>query len=195
MFYDSTTTQGWKHNRKDAISPEELRESALWLFKWSQQTINLDTVDKNLILASDEQGVLRAHGRLENIRSLPDEMCNPIILPRGHQSVNLLLKYLHEKQAHWGYKSLVYESRKRFWIVGVRNIAKQGTGKCMTCKQLRSQPLEQMMGQIPRLRMQQVSQHSATQQLTCLNLCKYESADKHWRKHFYMHAYRSGRNT
>ena len=70
MFYDSTTTQGWKHNREDAISPEELRESELWLFKWSQQTINLDTVNKNLILASDEQGVLRAHGRLENIRSL-----------------------------------------------------------------------------------------------------------------------------
>ena len=78
-------------------------------------------------------------------------MCNPIIFARGHQSVNLLLRYLHEKRAHCGYKSLMYDSRKRFWIVGVRDMAKQVTGKCMTCKKLRSQPLEQMMGQIPRL--------------------------------------------
>ena len=78
-------------------------------------------------------------------------MCNPIIFARGHQLVNLLLRYLHEKRAHCGYKILMYESRKRFWTVGVRNMAKQVTGKCMTCKKLRSQPLEQMMGQIPRL--------------------------------------------
>ena len=138
--------------KKDAISPDELRESELWLFKWSQRTINVDTVDKKLIPASDEQGVLRAHGRLENIRSLPAEMRNPIILTKGHQLVNLLLKHLHEKRAHRGYKSLTYESRKRFWTVGVRNMAKQVTVKCVTCKRLRGQPLGQIMGQIPTLR-------------------------------------------
>ena len=61
-----------KAQKRDAISPEELRESEPWLLKWSQQTINVDTVDKKLIPASDEQGALSAHGRLENIRSLPD---------------------------------------------------------------------------------------------------------------------------
>ena len=119
-----------KEEKKDAISPEELRESELWLFKWSQRKINVDAIDKKLIPASDERGVLRAHGRLENITSLPKEMRNPIILPKGHQLVNLLLKHLHEKRAHCGYKSLIYESRKRFWIVGVRSMAKQVTSKC-----------------------------------------------------------------
>lgn len=79
-------------------------------------------------------------------------MCNPIILPKGHQLVNLLLKHLHEKRALWGYKSLIYESRKHFWIMGVQNMAKQVTGKCVTCKKLWRQLLEQMMGQILRLR-------------------------------------------
>jgi len=129
-----------------------LRESERWLFKRSQRTINVDTVDKKLIPASDEQGVLHAHGRLENIRSLPDEERNPIFLPKGHQLVNLLLEHLHEKRAHCGYKSLIYEPKRYFWIVGVQNMAKQVTGKCVTCKKLRRQPLEQMMGQIPRLR-------------------------------------------
>ena len=113
-----------------------MRESALWLFKWSQWTINADTVDKKLIPASDEQGTLRAHGKLENIRSLPAEIRNPIILPKGHQLVNLLLKHLHENRANCRYRSLLYESRKRFWIVGVQNMAKQVTGKCVTCKRL-----------------------------------------------------------
>jgi len=70
------------------------------------------------------------------MKSLLDEMCNPIILPKGHQLVNLLLKDLHEKRALWGYKSLIYESRKHFWIMGVQNMAKQVTGKCVTCKKL-----------------------------------------------------------
>jgi len=100
----------------------------------------------------DEQGLLRAHGRLENIRSLPNEMRNPIILPKGYQMVNLLLKHLHEKRAHCGYKSFIYESRKRFWIVGVRKMAKQVTSQCVTCKKLRLKPMEQLMGQLPKLR-------------------------------------------
>ena len=122
------------------------------MLKWCQQMINIDAVDKKLIPTADEQGLLCAHGRLENIRSLPKEMRKPIILPRGHQMVNLLLKHLHEKRAHCGYKSLVYETRKRFWIVGVRKMAQQVTSKCVTCKKLRKKPLEQLMGQIPKLR-------------------------------------------
>lgn len=138
-----------KTKNRDPISPKELTESELRLFKWCQQTIDVDKLDKKLIPSKDEHGLLRAHGRLENIRTLPDEMRNPIILPKCHRLVELLLFHLHGKRAHCGYKSLIYESRKRFWIVGVRHMAKHLTGKCVTCKKLRKKPL---MGQIPKLR-------------------------------------------
>ena len=108
-----------KENNQNPISLQELRESELRMLQWCQQTIDIDTVDKKLIPTTDERGFFRAHGRLENIRSLPNEMRKPIILPQGHQMVRLLLKHLHEKRAHCGYKSLIYESKKRFWIVGV----------------------------------------------------------------------------
>ena len=140
-----------KKNNKSPISPQDLRESEIQMLKWCQQTINIDTVDKKLIPTSDEQGLLYAHGRLENIRSLPNEMRKPITLPRGHRMINLLLKHLHEKRVHCGYKSLVYESRKCFWIVGVRKMVQQVTSKCVICKKLRRRPLEQLMGQIPKL--------------------------------------------
>ena len=55
------------------------------------------------------------------------------------------------KSEHIASRKRFYESRKRFWIMGVRNMAKQVTGKCVTYKKLRGQPLGQMMGQIPTL--------------------------------------------
>ena len=119
-----------KMKNLDPVSPNELTESELRLIKWCQQTINFDKLDKKLILSKGGHGLLRAHGRLENKRTLPDKMRNPIILPKCHQLVELLLEHLLEKRAHCGYKSLVYDSRKRFWIVRVRHMAKHLTGKC-----------------------------------------------------------------
>ena len=74
-----------KAKNRDPISPKELTKSELRLFKWCQQTIDVDKLDKKLIPSKDEHGLLRAHGRVENIlRMLPDEMRNPIILPKSH---------------------------------------------------------------------------------------------------------------
>ena len=141
-----------KESNTSPISSEELRESELQMFKWCQETININTVDQKLMSKPDEQGLLHAYGRLENIRSLPNEMRNPVILPKGHQMVDLLLKHLHAKRAHCGFKSLIYEWRKRFWIAGVQKMAKQVTSKCVTCKKLRRKSMGQLMGQLPKLR-------------------------------------------
>ena len=74
-----------KAKNRDPISSKELTKSELRLFKWCQQTIDVDKLDKKLIRSKDEHGLLRAHGRVENIlRMLPDEMRNPIILPKSH---------------------------------------------------------------------------------------------------------------
>ena len=62
-----------------------------------------------------EDGLLRAHGRLEDVGSLPEELRKPIILPQDHSFVILLLHDIHERRGQWGYKSLIHEARKRFW--------------------------------------------------------------------------------
>ena len=135
------------------ISVNELKASENLLFRWCQQVMDIKKFPiLKLKPKIDEDGLLRAHGRLENIRSLPQEMCKPIILPRNHPLVILLLRHLHEKKFHCGYKSLVHETRKKFWIIGVRSAAKQLNNKCITCKKLRSKPMEQLEGQLPSLR-------------------------------------------
>lgn len=52
---------------------------------WSDSEVNMNTVDKKLIAKPDEEGLL-------NIRSLPYDIRNLVILPKGRQMVNLLLK-------------------------------------------------------------------------------------------------------
>ena len=90
-----TNTRSNKDERiKGELNVTELNSSEELLFKLCQRKIEPNTLDRGLNAKEDENGVLRAHGRLENIRSLPREVRNPIILPRNHQLVNLLLKDL-----------------------------------------------------------------------------------------------------
>ena len=100
--------------KKDAktgpITVQELKESENQLFRWSQLHLDPSAIDKKLIPKPDGDGLLRAHGRLEDARMLPQELRNPIILPRNHLLVELLLRHLHDKRGHCGYKSLMYES-------------------------------------------------------------------------------------
>ena len=105
---------------------KELKDSEDLLFKWSQQNVNPSRLDEKLIAQTDK----------DKIKSLPTDMRNPIILPRAHQLVNLLLLHLHEKIGPCGYNSLIYEARKRFLIIGLRSAAKFLTEKCVICRKL-----------------------------------------------------------
>ena len=49
-------------------------------------------------------------------------------------------------------KSLIHEARRNYWIIGVSNISKALTAKCVSCRKPPNRPLEQAMGQIPSLR-------------------------------------------
>ena len=141
-----------KNVKTGSITVQELQGSEKQLFKWSQAHLDPTVIDKKLTPKLDENGLLRAHGRLEDVRSLPQELRNPVILPRDHPLVILLLRDLHERRRHCGYKSLINEARRKYWIIGVRGMSKALTTKCITCRKLRKKPLEQLMGQIPSLR-------------------------------------------
>jgi len=137
---------------KSSLTVQELKHSELQLLKWSQLPIDIPRLDEKLIAKTDEEGLIRAHGRLENARILPKDMRNPIVLPRDHQLAILLLRHLHRKRGHCGYKSLMHEARRKFWIIGLRKMAKAVVSKCVICRKLRRKPLDQLMGQVPSLR-------------------------------------------
>ena len=149
--YRFTKAARGQETSKGCLTVQELKASETQLIKWCQ--LNLDTkLDDKLIPKADQDGVIRAHGRLEDIRSLPQDLKNPVILPRNHQFVELLLKHLHAKRCHCGYKSLMYETRRKYWIIGLRSMARGLVNRCVTCRKLRKKPLDQLMGQLPTLR-------------------------------------------
>lgn len=96
--------------------------------------------------------LIRAHGRLENARILPRGMRNLIVLPRDHQLAILSLHHLHLKWGHCSYKSLMHEARQKFWIIWLRKMHKAVLSECVVCWKLHRKPLDQLMGQIPSLR-------------------------------------------
>ena len=134
--------------RRDApngsLTVQELMQAELQLLKWSQKHINVQS-----LASMDEEGLIRAHGRLENARILPKDMRNPVVLPRDHQLTILPLCHLHSKRGHCGYKSLMHEARRKYWIIGLRKMAKAVISNCVLCRKLRRKPLDQLMGQVP----------------------------------------------
>ena len=118
-----------------ALSPFKNWKSENQLFKWSQIHLKPSVIDKKFIPSLDENGIIYAHGLLEDVRLWPQEMRNPVILPR----VQLLLRHLHEKCGHCGYENLIHKARRNNWIIGVHNMSKALTVKCATCMQKTSQ--------------------------------------------------------
>ena len=81
------------------LSPFKNWKSENQLLKWSQIHLKPSVIDKKFIPSLDENGIIYAHGLLEDVRLWPQKMRNPVILPR----VQLLLCHLHEKCEHCGY--------------------------------------------------------------------------------------------
>ena len=133
-----------KNTKTGPITVQELKESENQLLKWSQLRLDPCVIVKKLIPSLEEDGLIWAHGQLEHARTLPQEVRNPVILPSDYLLFRLLLRHLHNKRAHCGYKSLIHEARRKYWIIGLRSMSKALTAKCITCRKLRKKPLDQM---------------------------------------------------
>ena len=135
-----------------SLTFQDLKRSELQLLKWSQLHLDVSQLDEKLIATMNEEGLIRTHSRLENARILPKDMRNPVVLPRDHPLAILLLRQLHRKRGHCGYKSLLHEARRTLWIIGLRKMAKSVVSKCVDCRKLCKKPLQHLMGQLPSLR-------------------------------------------
>ncbi len=85
------------------ITAQEPQTSEKYLLKLCQDSLDLSHLEDKLLPRMDQDGLQRAHGRLEEIRSLSEEMRNPITLPPNHPLVKLLLQRLHDRRRHCGY--------------------------------------------------------------------------------------------
>lgn len=135
------------------ISVEEIQDAERRLIKIMQAGMNVDfkrIQNPSPFLGSD--GIWKASGRLQNIRNLPQEIRNPTILPKKHRLVRLLLEHYHQKLGHCGYRRLVAEIRQKYWVIGLRDMAKFLVGSCIACRKMRRRRCQQLLGQLPSYR-------------------------------------------
>ncbi|XP_071476662.1 uncharacterized protein [Diadema antillarum] len=95
-----------------------------------------------------ECGLLRVGGRLQG-STVATRLKHPVILPRKHNVVKLLIRHYHERCGHSGREHMMSLLRERCWILGARAAVREVLRDCVTCKRQRAQPGVQKMGNLP----------------------------------------------
>ena len=97
---------------------------------------------------------LRTNSRLDFSSALTDDEKFPIILPKNHFSL-LLTKQKHIDMKHAGVNQLITSVRNKYWIVGLRSIAKKVKRQCLACQKLEVRSCQENMAPIMAERLRQ----------------------------------------
>uniref|UniRef100_A0A1Y1N1K0 Integrase catalytic domain-containing protein n=4 Tax=Photinus pyralis TaxID=7054 RepID=A0A1Y1N1K0_PHOPY len=99
----------------------------------------------------DDNNVIRVGGRLKNSQ-LSYNSKHPIVLPKNHKYVELLIKQEHARLLHAGAQAVLATIRTRYWILGGRDVVRRVLRKCIIC--FRTKPLNYspLMGDLPAMR-------------------------------------------
>ena len=94
----------------------------------------------------DEDGVIRCDCQLKFADVLQYDTRFPIILPRGHRTTKLIIKYYHERGNHAAGINLTNcQLSEKFWIIAAREEIREWDHECNECRKTRSRPACQIM--------------------------------------------------
>ena len=98
-----------------------------------------------------KQGVMIMKGRLDNLHTMPEQMKNPIILPRGAVITNKIILEHHQKTAHAGPELTLRQVRLYYWVLGGRQQVRKAIRRCghWLCKHPNPQAVSQQIANLP----------------------------------------------
>ncbi|XP_074657307.1 uncharacterized protein LOC141910513 [Tubulanus polymorphus] len=99
----------------------------------------------------DEDGILRARGRLKNA-DVDVAVKFPMILPRSHDVTRLIVTAIHVLLMHEGPEHTLNEVRQEYYVPRARSTVKKIVRQCMKCKLRRVQPEVPLMSDLPAAR-------------------------------------------
>lgn len=99
----------------------------------------------------DNEGVIRIGGRIQN-SDLQFDQKHPIILPYKHHVTKLIVEDCHERTLHGNTKLVMALVRQKFWILKCKRLVKTITNNCVGCKKVKGETGEQIMGNLPAVR-------------------------------------------
>ncbi|XP_011858773.1 PREDICTED: uncharacterized protein LOC105556299, partial [Vollenhovia emeryi] len=153
--------------RSGLLSVEELRQANVTILKISQAeffTPELNNLRKKTPVSStsklqslfpfvDADGLIRVGGRLRH-SDLPETQKFPVVLASNSAFTKLLIQDTHVKHLHAGLQALLSILYGQYWILSARSTARKVLHRCITCYRLRPKHLQQIMGDLPSVRVQ-----------------------------------------
>ncbi|XP_017483674.1 PREDICTED: uncharacterized protein LOC108372479, partial [Rhagoletis zephyria] len=131
-----------------AITTPELNDSLMLVLRYLQQQYFPQEYK-----ALQKGRIIRVGGRITN-SSLPFDAKHPIVLPRSHPFVRTIIEHLHRRHSHAGCQTLLSIVRDKFWVINARSIIRQVVHRCTLCYRNKPQLQEQLMGALPRERVE-----------------------------------------
>ena len=142
---------------RGVLQAEELNAAEEYWIKQSQMELSSwKEKHKDLAPFKEENGVIRVGGRLGR-SSLPYEDVHPILLSSSSRIAKLIMKETHAMMGHPGCERTLCFTRRRYWIVRGRNLARETVRSCVTCRKLRQPAHSTLMGDLPPERLKTFS--------------------------------------
>ncbi|XP_041452005.1 uncharacterized protein LOC121405395 [Drosophila obscura] len=107
---------------------------------------------RNLNPFIDQNGVMRACGRVQASASMSYNEKHPILLPPASLLVRLLVRFTHHIVLHGGNQLVIRLLRATYWIPRLRHIVKAVIQSCKVCVIHRKRLQTQLMGDLPSTR-------------------------------------------
>jgi len=99
----------------------------------------------------DGNQLIRVDGRLQHSELAFDQK-HPLILPKEHYIISLIIEDTHKKNLHASGQLLFSVIRQEFWIPDAKNVLKKTIKKCLICCKIKAATATQLMGQLPQVR-------------------------------------------
>ena len=122
--------------------------------KRAQKQLNLSSPHlEKLSPFKDERDIIRIYGRINRMTMFDMKIKHPVLLTKGQEISMRIVKQVHDKCFHPGHLLVMAEFRKKYWIVGVRTLAKLLVEMYVICRKWRGSSLDQKMADLPSFRL------------------------------------------
>ena len=133
------------------ILPEDVRHAEETWIKHVQEGL-YKAIEKGMykkLVPSVEDGIIVVGGRAERWVNSTWNKQKFVLLPGNHHFSKLIVEKEHREVGHLGLESTVAKIRSKYWIVGVRKIAKEVIRSCQVCKAKFKKLSSQKMSPLP----------------------------------------------
>ncbi|XP_043642780.1 uncharacterized protein LOC122612934 [Drosophila teissieri] len=102
----------------------------------------------------DEDGVMRASGRIDDAACVPYSARLPIILSHEEALAEMIVQHHHEWMCHQNVEATIGAIRQKFWITNLRRLLRKVMSNCNVCKLRKARPAQPEMGPLKENRLE-----------------------------------------